>query len=265
MATLKTQGIDLYYELHGDPRNPPVVLLHGLGGSGKSWGGQGDRFAHDYYVILPDQRGVGQTSRAADGYTTGQLAQDTASLLEHLDLGPAHVVGSSTGGAIAQHLALDHAARVRSLTLASSFAWFDPFVRREFALRRKLMAETDPQTACSAYALFLFSPRFARENPAVVEAWVKRAATGTDDRVIALRRIDMIAAHDTRARLGEIPHPTLVICGQMDFCTPLPNSEELARDISGAQLEVVAGAGHLVHTEQEERFFEVVAAFLARH
>ena len=100
-------------------------------------------------------------------------------------------------------------------------------MRREFALRRKLMAEAGPRDGLSAYALFLFSPRYARENPAVVDAWVKRASSGPADREIALARIDMVMAHDARARLGAIEQPSLVICGDADFCTPLPNSEEL--------------------------------------
>jgi aminoacrylate hydrolase len=265
MATFTAQGIDIHYELLGDRKKPPVVLLHGLGGSGKSWGGQVERFAQDFFVVLPDQRGVGQSSRAKDGYTIAQMALDTASLLEELDVGPAHLVGSSTGGIIAQALALDYAARVRSVVLASSLACPDAFVRREFSLRRKLMAEADLETAMSAYALFLFSPRYARENPEKVEAWVKRTSSGPADREIALARIDMIMAHDERARLGKLQQPTLVICGDSDFCTPLPNSEELARLVPGAELTVVRGGGHFIHHEQEQSFFDTVRAFLALH
>lgn len=265
MATLTTQGIDIHYELHGDRRRPPVVLLHGLGGSGRSFGSQVERFAADFFVVLPDQRGVGQSSRAEDGYTIAQMALDTASLLEHLDVGPAHVVGSSTGGVIAQALALDHGARVRSVTLASSIACPDAYVRREFAIRRKLMAEADLETAMSAYALFLFSPRYAREHPEAVEAWVKRAASAPADREIALARIDMIMAHDARARLGALAQPALVICGDADFCTPLPNSEELAGLIPGAELAILRGGGHFIHHEMEQLFFDTVRAFLVRH
>jgi aminoacrylate hydrolase len=265
MATLNTQGISLHYELFGDRRKPPVVLLHGLGGSGKSWGSQVERFAKDHFVVLPDQRGTGHTSRAEDGYTIAQLALDTVSLLDHLDLGPAHVIGTSTGGAIAQAMALDHAARVRSVTMASSFARPDDYIRREFALRRKLMAESDMVTVYSCYALFLFSPRYARENPERVAAWVDRVAALPADREVSLKRIDMIMAHDARSRLGEIQQPTLVVCGDRDFCTPLENSEEIARGIRGSDLVVIPGGGHFIHVEHEERFFETVRAFVDRH
>jgi len=76
MATLTTQGISLYYELLGNPANPPVLLIAGLGGVGTSWGPQIERFAAKYHVIVPDQRGTGRTTRAADGYTTEQIAAD---------------------------------------------------------------------------------------------------------------------------------------------------------------------------------------------
>ena len=63
MAILKTHSISLYYELSGNPANPPVLLISGLGGVGKSWGPQVSFFSEKYYVILPDQRGTGQTNK----------------------------------------------------------------------------------------------------------------------------------------------------------------------------------------------------------
>jgi aminoacrylate hydrolase len=265
MPTLETHGISQHYALLGDPSHPPLLLIAGLGGVGSSWGPQVQRFAQRYYVILPDQRGTGQTSHAADGYTTHQLAADLASVVEHLDLGPVHVVGASTGGAIGQYLALNHPATVRSLTMASSFARFDAFVQREFALRRTLVAELDRATVYAGYALFLFSPRYAREQPAAVQAWIDRVLAQPElpeDREIALKRIDMIAAHDTLARLGAITQPSLVLCGDQDFCTPLPLSEELADALPDATLTVFEGGGHLIDLEQEARFFETVSAFV---
>jgi aminoacrylate hydrolase len=264
MATFDTQGIAQYYECHGTRGKPPLVLVSGLGGTGASWGSHVERFARDHFVVVPDQRGTGKTTRATTGYTVPQLAADLASLARHLDLGPAHVIGSSTGGAIAQLMALDHPEVVRSLTLGSSFARPDAYLLREFELRRKLMAEMDPHTVYTCYALFLFSPRYTRENPQRVAAWIDRCAAIPAEREIALARIDMIMAHDAFARLGEIRKPTLVIGGDQDFCTPPQLSEELARGISGAERVTMPG-GHLIHDEEAEKFFETVRAFIARH
>ena len=268
MATLNTQGISLYYELLGNPAHPPVLLVSGLGGVGKSWGPQIGRFAEKYHVILPDQRGTGQTTHAAEGYTTQQLAADLASLVEHLALGPVHVVGSSTGGAIAQYLALDHPETVRSLTMASSFARFDAFTHREFAVRRKMAAEWDRHTLFSGYALFLFSPGYTREHPDRVTEWIERAAaspTQPPDRELTLQRIDMIAAHDALPRLGGIRQPTLVLCGDRNLCTPLPLSEEIARAVPGAELTIFQDAGELIELEKEAEFCQRVSAFIDLH
>ena len=268
MPKLDTQGISLYYERLGNLANPPVLLISGLGGIGKSWGPQVALFAERYHIILPDQRGTGQTTHAADGYTTPQLATDMASLIEHVALGPVHVVGSSTGGAVAQHLALEHPARVRSLTIASSFARFDDFMRREFEVRRKMAAEWDRRDMFAGYALFLFSPRFTREHPEQVADWIDRATnapTEAGDREIALKRIDMIAAHDALPRVGQIGKPTLVICGDRNLCTPLPLSEEIAQGVPGAELVVIPDAGELIELEKPEKFFEVVSTFITKH
>ena len=265
MPALETQGISLHYDLYGDRGKPPVMLITGLGGAGQSFGAQIKLFAADHFVILPDHRGTGQTSRPADGYTIAQHAADMAALIAHLDTGPAHIVGSSTGGAIGQLMALDHAATVRSVTMASSFAHMDAYMHRQFALRRKLTAETDARTAYDCAALFLFSPRYASENAQSVAAWIDRVVAQPFEREISVKRIDMIAAHDASRRLGDIGKPVLVICGDQDLCTPLHLSEEIAKAIPGAELKVLAGGGHLIHTEQEQRFFEAVRAFIDRH
>ncbi len=264
MATFETQGMSTYYETHGTRGNPPILLISGLGGTGRSWGALVARFARDHFVVLPDQRGTGKTTHTEDGYELPQLATDMASLLRHLDLGPAHVIGSSTGGAIAQHMALKHSDVVRSLILGSSFAKPDAFLRSEFALRRKLAAEADPRALYHCYALFLFSPRFWRNRPEVVEEWIQRCAAAPLEREISLKRIDMIMTNDTLGRLGEIRRPTLVVVGDHDFCTPPQLSEELARGIPAAELRVLQG-GHLIHDEDADGFFTVVHEFLARN
>jgi aminoacrylate hydrolase len=268
MPTLSTNGISQYYELFGDRGKVPVIMISGLGGVGASWGPQIKRFAERYFVILPDHRGTGQTTHSQGGYTTKQLAKDMVSLLEHLDVGPVHVVGSSTGGAIAQHMALEHPQTVLTLTLSSTFARFDAFTHREFQVRSKMAAEWGRAELFAAYSLFLFSPRYTCQNPEKVQAWIQRAASHPEqsgDKEIALKRIDMISTHDVLSRLDEINQPTLITCGDHNFCTPLPLSEELARAIPHSELVVFAGGGELIELEQEEKFFAVVSGFIDRN
>lgn len=268
MATFDTNGISLYYETFGNPANPPVMLITGLGGIGKSWNSQVPHFAKDFYVVVPDHRGTGRSTHTLEGHTTQQLAADMASLIEHLACGPMHVVGASTGGAIAQYMALSHPHTVRSLTLSSTFARFDTFTQIEFKIRRKMVSEWDRRSVVEGSSLFLFSPRYIRENPKKLESWIEQAAahsTQPEDLEIALKRIDMVASHDALARLGEIRQPTLVVCGNRNFCTPLPLSEEIAHAVPGAELVIFEDAGELIEIEQEEKYFQVVSDFIKRH
>ncbi len=82
------------------------------------------------------------------------------------------------------------------------------------------------------------------------------------DREIGLKRIDVIAAHDPSAKLGDTRQPTLVVCGTHNFCTPLPLSEELAQGIPGAKLVVFEEGGELIDWEQEKKYFEIVGGFV---
>ena len=147
---------------------------------GTSWGSQINRFAQNHWVVVPDHRGIGRSTRTTEDHTTPSLAADMSSLITHLGKGPMHIVGASTGGAIAQHMALNHPQTVRSLTLSFTFARFDAFTQREFQVRRKMAELWDRKSLLSAYALFLFSPRYARENPSKVQDWVERAAAYAD-------------------------------------------------------------------------------------
>jgi aminoacrylate hydrolase len=119
-------------------------------------------------------------------------------------------------------------------------------------------------TVYTCYALFLFSPRFTRENPERVSAWVDRCASGTPEREVALKRIDMIMAHDALVRLGQVRKPTLVIGGDQDFCTPPHLSDELVAGILGAERVVLPG-GHMIHEERADLFFDAVRAFIELH
>lgn len=255
-------GIEIAYRTDGS--GVPLLLLTGLSGAGRAWGDHRQRFGRDFLTVTPDHRGTGDSTPADDGYTIHDHAADMAELVRHLELGPTHVVGSSTGGAIGQVMALEHPDVVRSLTLVSSWAGPDDYFRRQFELRRRVLTELGAVAYREASALFLFSPTHTASNPEVVAAWLERASANPVDASIMTRRIDMILAHDVRDRLGEIDVPALVLVGEEDICTPPHQSRELAEAIPGAELAVLPG-GHLVYLEQPDVFHQRVTEFLRRH
>lgn len=263
MPTFEDAEGVISYEDQGSAGSP-VLLVTGLGGIGKAWGPQIGLFSRAHRVIVPDHPGTGGSSAPRDGYTIAQHAERMAALVRRLDVGPVHVVGSSTGGAIAQLLALDHPDVVKTATIASSWARVDDFFRREFDLRKRLLLDSGLRAAQTANVLFLFSPRFIREHPERIQAWVDAGQNGGTPRDVMIRRIDMILAHDALDRLPQIRRPVLVVVGASDFCTPSYFAEELAGAIPDAELRVLQG-GHFVYLEDPDGFHDTVAGFIAPH
>lgn len=260
MPTITSDGVSIAYEVIG--RGPPLLMLAGLAGVGRSWGTVVDLFARSHTVILPDHRGTGASERTTVGMTIRQHASDMVRVLDAVGLDAAHVIGYSTGGAIAQLMGIYHEARVTSLTIASSLARADAYFRRQFVMRRRMLADSGPRAAIEASALFLFDPAFQRNNASVVERWVDVASTAPYDPAISAARIDMIVSHDALDDLSRIFCPTHIVAGNRDFCAPPYFSRELAGAIRGSRLTMLDG-GHFVFLEQPDVFYRTVADFFS--
>ncbi|MGH8928652.1 MAG: alpha/beta fold hydrolase [Acidimicrobiia bacterium] len=258
MAEILVNLNHIHYEIVGE--GAPVLLIAGLSGVGRGWGDQIDRFGSEFMTIVPDHPGAGGSSPPSNGFTIEEHAADMAGLLRALGSGPAHIVGSSTGGAIGMVVALDHPHVVRSLTLVSSWARADNYFRHQFALRKEILTKLGPEAYARATALFLFSPQFFRDHYDQVLGWWERASSSVGSEAMA-QRIDMILGHDQLDRIPRIGVPTLVVVGRDDACTPLHFSEEMARAIPGADLVVLEG-GHLIYKEDPSGFHGVVRDFI---
>jgi 3-oxoadipate enol-lactonase len=120
MPTIEANGQTLYYEVQGE--GEPLLLVMGLAADTMAWALQVPALAPHYKTVIFDNRDVGQSSMAEGPYEIADLAQDTLALADGLGLDSFHLVGVSMGGAIAQEIALAAPARVRTLTLAVTFA-----------------------------------------------------------------------------------------------------------------------------------------------
>jgi pimeloyl-ACP methyl ester carboxylesterase len=124
-ATTTINGIGIQYDMSG--AGPPVLFLNGHGARAAHWNGQRRALQARYRVITFDDRAAVFSCVAAESvYPIPQMADDAVALLDHLGIERAHLVGPSTGSLVAQEIALRHAERVRSLTLASAWAHAGP-------------------------------------------------------------------------------------------------------------------------------------------
>ncbi|HVA40821.1 MAG TPA: alpha/beta fold hydrolase, partial [Candidatus Binataceae bacterium] len=115
MERARIDGVELAYELRGS--GAPLVMIHGAQGDQTMFAGLASACASGFRVLTFDQRGSGLSEKPDMDYSIAMLADDTAALIDHLGLSPAHVIGVSMGGMIAQELALRHPGKVRSLVL----------------------------------------------------------------------------------------------------------------------------------------------------
>jgi pimeloyl-ACP methyl ester carboxylesterase len=252
-------GVDLCLETFGEPSDPAILLIMGSGASMDWWE---DDFcarlaAGSRYVVRYDHRDTGQSigyPPGAPGYTGSDLIADAVGVLDALDVRRAHVVGQSSGGALAQVMALDHPQRVASLTLiATSPAGPEPDLPP---------MTDDARAAFSAIAEPDWSDREAVIDY-LTEQW--RAGAGRSrpfdeqgTRALSARVVDRTTNIESslrnhyaaeggerwRERLAGLATPTLVVHGTEDPVFPLGHGEALAREIPGAELLILKGAGH---------------------
>jgi pimeloyl-ACP methyl ester carboxylesterase len=121
MPTATIGGIQIYYEDYG--KGPTLIMILGLGQDVATWGFQIAELSKHVRLIVFDNRDSGQSSRCSDNYTTETMAQDILGLMDYLEIKEAHLLGTSMGGMIAQHVALMAPARLNSLILAGTTSW----------------------------------------------------------------------------------------------------------------------------------------------
>jgi pimeloyl-ACP methyl ester carboxylesterase len=130
MPIIHTNGIDLYYEERGS--GDPLLLIMGITAPGSVWEKHVAYWEKDFRCIMGDNRGVGLSDKPAGPYTTAQMADDYAGLLDALQIQKVRVVGCSMGSTIAQQLALRHPKKVHSLVLMCPWARCDNTAKAVF-------------------------------------------------------------------------------------------------------------------------------------
>lgn len=263
MPRIAIGDCQLYYERHG--AGFPVLFVSGLSGYASYWRDQIPAFAKRFEVITHDHRGIGQSDHCRISYTVDRMAADVIELMDALGLERAHIVGHSTGGAIAQILAIEHPKRLASIVVASSWTKADAYFRRIFALRKEILLRLGPAAYLQSATLFLYPSWWvATHNEALRQAEAQNLATFSPPEIVA-SRIDAILAFDRTADLHRIRTPSLIVGCQDDIVTPSYHSEELARLIPGAEVKMFPRGGHSFTQIAARDFNNAVLPFLSAH
>jgi 3-oxoadipate enol-lactonase len=284
MPTVDHRGASIYYETHGAPSAPPLLLLMGLGVDAHGWELQVPAFAERYRVILVDNRGIGRSSKPPGPYDTALLAQDALAVLDALSIHRVHLLGLSMGGMIAQEMALGSPERVGALILAVSYARRGREVEETTGrVSAAVVGAPAPPSLDTLLAggvdvsklnvldlmrvltTLVFSARFLDERGDWLRTFFMRSLGYGFSAEGFFAQVGAVMSHDTVARLPSLRTPTLVVTGSADALVPPRHSDELARLIPGARLEKIEGATHGLNFEIPERFNTLVLDFLDGH
>lgn len=280
-------AVELAYDVFGE-RGRPLVLIMGIGAQRIFWAeGLCERFvAAGFHVVRFDHRDIGQSTHLRDlptprpnqvlaqrmlghvpkvPYTLSDMATDVAGLIEAVGFGTAHVVGASLGGMVAQHLAIEHPARIRSMTSIMSTPGGRRYLPEPRALRALFMPR--PKDAASAGEQIaqtfkiLGSTMFPSDDEHMREIGALAFERGLNPRGFMRHFAAVLGTPDRRPKLRASRVPALVIHGSADPMFPLRAGRDLANMMPDATWLPIAGMGHHL----PEVLWPTLVAAIARH
>ena len=289
----KNNSINIAYRDYGPINATPILLVTGLGAQLTLWPEFliNDLQENNFRPIVFDNRDVGLSTRFSSQpsqtlnylkyfmfipinseYTIEDMASDGIAVLDHLEIGSAHILGMSMGGMISQVLVAQHPQRAKSFTMISSTASTpNPFNGPKFKVTQQLLkrsAAKDDIEGRIDQSIKLFeligtpgknynTPQF-RKN---MQAYIKR---GGDDGGFLRQMAAIIGSKNRKELLKSINTPTLIIHGDIDPLIKVKNAYSAKKLIQSSKLEIIEGMGHLLDEESYVKFQDKLIAFLAK-
>jgi pimeloyl-ACP methyl ester carboxylesterase len=268
----RANGIDICYEIFGDPAAEPLLLIMGLGAQMIHWDDDFCRqlAARGFRVIRFDNRDIGKSSHLSGGkrltpfellklrflkipvaatHELIDMAKDTVGLMDVLGIKSAHLVGASMGGMIAQEVALSFPQRVRSLTSIMSTTG-NPKVPPPTREASAVLMAPPPATKEEFFVRFAQTWKVLRvgsfpQDEALDPARAERTfARGLNPAGVGRQLRAILASGSRKQRLAAVKAPTLVIHGTVDPLVHPAGGKDTAASIPGAKLLMIEGMGH---------------------
>ena len=275
--------VELCYQTFGDPDAEPLLLVMGLGGPMTWWDTElCELLARaGFHVIRYDNRDTGRstkirarvsrrqlvrafaTRRGTAPYAMADLARDAVALLDHLGVESAHVAGVSMGGMIAQTLAVEHAARVRSLTSIMSttgrrtVGWQSPQILPTLIAPRKPGREAYVAGSIALWKV-IGSPDYPTDAEVLGERAGETFDRGYSASGVMRQMMAILTQPDRTARLRSLRVPALVLHGLSDPMVHVSGGRSTAVAIPGAELVLVEGMGHDLPADLHDTFVDAI-------
>jgi pimeloyl-ACP methyl ester carboxylesterase len=269
---LDLDGVRLYYYAAGSRgAGEPIVLLHGFPTSSHLWSDVVPLLPEGHRVVVLDLLGYGRsdTATASAALDLRAHADRVVSVLDHLGINFACIVGHDVGGGVAQSVAVRSPHRVSRLCLVDSVA-FDCWPSRAVKLARAMIPLTrhlPPSWILSIVRNDLLRGFVDPEKGAHDVDVYLRPFLDESGRDALMRHLQALDAFETQAlgaRLKDIVSPTAILWGERDPFLPVSVGERLKEAIRGSTLDVVPGARHFLPEESAHTVAATISALLRR-
>ncbi len=251
MRTKTNDGLNLYYEIHGNPQaKETLVFLNGLTQSAAAWSFMLPHFKQDFRIILLDFIFQGQSDKSGNWRDFNQHARDVKTVLDTIGVTRIHLAGLSYGSLVAQHFAILYPSMLHKLVLMATFAHKTPHYEAiELSWWRALEQ--------GGYRLMLdiMLPNVLSEeyfsHPLIPIDLMKEMRQGLNENSEAILKLMRATKErkDFRQELQQIQIPALIIQGERDTLLPVHLAEEVNKNIRNSQLIIIPRAGHTLNLE----------------
>jgi pimeloyl-ACP methyl ester carboxylesterase len=258
---IQVGDIKMGYRIYGN--GYPLVMIMGYGNTMKLWEPMLIRSLSLYYkLIIFDNRGMGNTETGQRPFSIEQFADDTAGLMDALDIRQAHVLGWSMGALIAEEVALRHPSKVNKLILYAAHCNANLFPPTPEVIQKLTDMSGSPKEQGIRFISTLFPPDWLRSSQERIKEIFYRPLGNIPPETMNKQSMAIGKWKGCCDRLGEISKPTLVIAGTDDVLVPPQNARYLVGKIPNSQLVLYEQGGHGLMFQYPEKFSEKVIGFL---
>jgi non-heme chloroperoxidase len=253
-------GLRLAYAEQGPATGLPVIFLHGVTDSWRSFEPVLRLLPTDVRAIAISQRGHGDSGRPAGGYTYSDMAGDLRAFMDRRAIPSAVIVGHSMGAMVAQRFAVDYPERLTGLVLMGSFAGMYQHPEMTEFVVTTIAPQTDPITPAFARDWQLSTT--AREiDPAFLETVIAETLK-VPARVWHAAFDGFLRTPDFSGELSRVSAPALLMWGDRDTYASESDQRRLRAVMPGARAITYPGAGHAIHWEDPSRITSDLMAFV---
>ena len=252
-------GVQIHFESQGE--GPPIVFVHGLGGTSNVWHAQRVTLSKYHRVVAYDLSGSGRSDKTRRSYSMDGWADELSGLLDHLSIPAAVIVGHSMTTVLGQHFAAKYPQRTTALVLAGALVELAPSGKEAFTKRAELV-EKDGMIAVADTVLGGALSAGTREHNLALTGMVREMLLSNDPACYANQCRALIAG-SAKADQEKIACPTLLLVGDQDPVTPLSLQKQIAAAIKNCRIRVIPNTAHLTMMEMPEMFNAALLEFLA--